>query len=119
MATKQFFLLAAILAIMTLAACGGGAGGEGVAVTLHAKDIAFEQTSFEAQPNQAVTVTLINDGALDHGFAIDGLLEQQLVTAGKTVTFSFKTGSAATFQYYCPVAGHKDAGMVGTLTVAP
>ena len=119
MTTKQFFLLAAILAIMTLAACGGGAGVEPMAVTLHAKDIAFEQTAIEAQPNQAVTVTLINDGALDHGFAIDGLLEQQLVPPGKTITFSFKTGPAGTFQFYCPVAGHEEAGMVGTLTVAP
>ena len=119
MIPKRIFFLAAALVMMTLAACGSGSSAEPLAVTLHAKDIAFEQTAIEAQPNQAVTVTLINDGALDHGFAIDGLLEQQLVTAGKTVTFSFKTGSAATFQYYCPVAGHKDAGMVGTLTVAP
>ena len=58
-------------------------------------------------------------GALDHGFAIDGLLEQQLVPPGKTITFSFKTGPAGTFQFYCPVAGHEEAGMVGTLTVAP
>jgi plastocyanin len=117
--TKQFFLLAAILAIMTLAACGGGASVEPMAVTLHAKDIAFDTTAIHALPDQTVTVTLINDGTLDHGFVIDGLFEQQLVTAGKTITFSFKTGAAGELQFYCPVAGHKEAGMVGTLTVAP
>ena len=121
MNVKRFFRLAAMLAAlaMAVAACGGGSSGEPLSVTLHAKDIAFDRAAINAKPNQTVTVTLVNDGTLDHGFVVDGLLEQQLAPAGKTVTFSFKTGAAGAFQFYCPIAGHKEAGMIGVLTVAP
>ena len=125
MNTKRFLFLAAWLAILSLglAACGGGGGGnsapEPLAITIHAQDIKFDVTTINAKVNQTVNATYINSGALDHTFLIDGLVTEQKVAAGQTITFSFTPPAAGTYQYYCNIAGHKEAGMVGTLTVSP
>lgn len=116
--------IAAVLAVVAVAAlvlvaCGGGAAptAEPLNITIHAKDIAYDTTAINAKAGQTVNVTLINDGALDHTFLLDGVVTEQKVAAGATTTFSFTAPAAGTYTYYCNVAGHKEAGMVGTLTV--
>jgi plastocyanin len=119
---NRLFLLTALLAVLAalLVACGGGSSApQALAVTLHAKDIAFDVTTLTAKAGQTVNVTYINDGALDHTFKIDNVVEEQKIAAGATTTFSFTAPAAGTYTYYCNVAGHKEAGMVGTLTVTP
>ena len=68
-------------------------------------------------------VTLIMDNpssaGMDHGIAIDGNGVDQdgpIVAAGSTSTVSV-TLKKGVYSYYCPVPGHREAGMVGTLTV--
>ncbi len=124
MSTKRFFFIAALVVVVSLAlaACGGGGGSSAPAalnITIHAKDIAYDVTTIDAKVNQTVNVTYINDGALDHTFLIDGLITEQKIAPGQTLNFSFTPSSAGTFQYYCNVPGHKEAGMIGTLNVAP
>ena len=60
-----------------------------------------------------------SSAGMDHGIAIEGNgvdSDGPIVAPGKTssVTVSLKKG---TYTYYCPVPGHKQAGMKGTLTV--
>ncbi|MBI2975700.1 MAG: cupredoxin domain-containing protein [Chloroflexi bacterium] len=123
MISKRTFFLATTLIMMTLAACGGSGGGSSaqpaLAITLHAKDIAYDANAITAQAGQTLNVTFVNDGTLDHSFIIDGVLGEQKAAAGHTITFSFTPGSAGTYEFYCAVPGHKQAGMVGTLTVTP
>lgn len=119
---KRLIIMAAAFGAlgMLLAACGGGgASVEPLAVTIHAKDIAFDVTTLDAKVGQTVNVTYINEGALEHSFGIDGLLSEQKAAPGQTITFSFKPTTAGTMQYKCIVAGHTEAGMVGTLNVTP
>ncbi|MBI3241665.1 MAG: cupredoxin domain-containing protein [Chloroflexi bacterium] len=119
---KRFFFIAAVVAAfsLALAACGGGTSApEPLNITIHARDIAFDVTAIDAKVNQTVNVTYINDGALEHTFLIDNMVAEQKVAVGQTITFSFTPSAAGTFQYYCNVPGHKEALMVGTLTVAP
>ena len=80
----------------------------------------FTQSKLTAKPGK---VTLVMDNpssaGMDHGISIEGNGVDQdgpIVPAGKTsmVTATLKKG---TYTYYCPVPGHKQAGMVGTLTV--
>ena len=80
-------------------------------------DIAFEPTKFTIPANTDVTVTITNDGALQHDFYIDDLkIESDLLNHGDSTTVTINA-APGTYEYYCSVTGHREAGMVGTLTV--
>ena len=82
------------------------------------KDIAFAETTLELPANTDVTINLTNTGALTHSFDIDELnVHSGDMAGGETKTITFNTGAAGTYEYYCAVPGHREAGMVGTLTV--
>ena len=66
-----------------------------------------------------VTITMDNPSAVPHGIAVegngvdkDGKIVNQNGTS--TVSASLKPGK---YTFYCPVPGHRQAGMQGTLTV--
>jgi plastocyanin len=121
----SFILMAALLAL-TLAACGGGGGG-GTAgpnaedVTVKAMDaFAFDPATLTATVGQTVNVTLDNEGVLEHNFVIDELnVSLGPIPGGQSSSGSFTPSTAGSFEYYCNVPGHREAGMVGTLTVNP
>jgi plastocyanin len=77
-------------------------------------------TSLSAKAGQ-ITLVMKNPGSagITHGIAVEGKgidKDGKPVPAGGTSTVSvdLKPGK---YEYYCPVDGHKAAGMVGTLTV--
>jgi plastocyanin len=119
---KRFFLVAAVLAAVSvmLAACGGGSAATPAPlnITIKGQDIKFDVTTITAKTGQTINVTYVNEGTLEHTFIIDGMVTEQKVVAGQEITFSFTPSSAGTYTYYCNVAGHQEAGMVGTLTVS-
>jgi uncharacterized cupredoxin-like copper-binding protein len=80
----------------------------------------FNTSKLTAKPGK-VTIVMDNPASagMDHGVSIEGNGVDQdgpIVAAGKTsmVTATLKKGS---YTFYCPVPGHKQAGMEGTLTV--
>ena len=80
----------------------------------------FNTSKLTAKPGK-VTIVMDNPASagMDHGVSIEGNGVDQdgpIVAAGKTstVTATLKKG---TYTFYCPVPGHKQAGMEGTLTV--
>lgn len=91
------------------------AGGNAVEVT--AVDIAFEQETLEFAADTDVTVTLHNEGFLQHDFAIEDTdFATELTDGGKSseVVVNLPAGD---YVFYCSVAGHREAGMEGKLTV--
>ncbi len=61
-----------------------------------------------------------NTGALPHDFSVDALKISQPVESGASITVTIPADAKpGTYDFYCNVAGHKEAGMVGRLTVAP
>ncbi len=121
MNSKHFLMVAALLAALglSLVGCGSQATSETVNLTLRAHDIGFDATALDSKANQTVKLTYINDGVIDHAFAISGLVKEQKVKPGQSFTFTFTPPTAGAFKYYCALAGHEAAGMVGTFTVAP
>jgi cytochrome c oxidase subunit 2 len=114
---------------MHVVAGGGGApsgqaqnpppasGGQAPAPTVNLEDIKFDPPSLTIPANTPVTVTLVNKGASVHTFDIDALkVNSGDVQPGATTTVTINA-PAGTYQYYCAIPGHKEAGMVGTLTV--
>lgn len=133
----------AIAAAGTLAACGGGddhedeapaampatapsaapaAGGGTVDRLAAAADgaLAFDTTALSAKAGK-VTLRMANPSSSGqpHGISIEGKgvdADGTTVDPGgtATVTATLKPGK---YTFYCPVPGHRQAGMQGTLTV--
>jgi uncharacterized cupredoxin-like copper-binding protein len=80
--------------------------------------LAFVPTTLSA-PAGKVTINMKNASAIPHSVAIDtpGAVAGKVVNQGgtSTATATLKAGS---YTFYCTVPGHRQAGMVGTLTVA-
>jgi uncharacterized cupredoxin-like copper-binding protein len=79
-------------------------------------DIAFDPKALTIPANTDVTISLPNTGAAQHNFSIDELNISVDVPPGQTGSVTINA-PAGTYQYYCNVPGHKEAGMFGTLTV--
>jgi plastocyanin len=94
-------------------AAGAGAGET---VTVESNDIYFEPAELTISADTDVTVSLPNAGAAPHNFSIDELGISVDIAPGATEETTINA-PAGTYEYYCNVPGHKEAGMVGTLTV--
>jgi glucose/arabinose dehydrogenase/plastocyanin len=87
------------------------------AVELVMVDIAFQPAELTIAANTDVTINLPNQGALPHAFEIpdQGIASEEVAGGGSTsVVVNLPPGEYA---FICPVPGHADAGMVGTLIV--
>jgi len=70
------------------------------------------------QANTEITINLTNNGLAPHTFDIDALgVDSGEIPPGGTGTVTFNSGAPGTYEFYCKVPGHKEAGMVGTLIV--
>ena len=85
-------------------------------VHITAKDIFFEPKQVTIPGNTDVTLTIANEGAAAHNFSIDALKISVDLAPGETKNVVVNA-APGTYEFYCNVPGHKQAGMVGTLTV--
>lgn len=89
----------------------------GASFEVHTVDISYDPKELTVPANTDVTITIINDGALQHDFHIDELgVASDLLNGGESTTVTLNA-APGTYEYYCSVTGHREAGMVGTLTV--
>lgn len=99
-------------------ASGGGSASGALQLAAPADgSLKFDKTTLTAKAGK-VTIDLDNPSSTPHAIAVEGNgVEQKSdqVTQSKTsVTADLKPG---TYTFYCPVPGHEQAGMKGTLTV--
>lgn len=115
-----------------------------VELSLTATDIAYDTDRFEVMAGQPVKLTLHNEGALEHDFSIlempytgevmaeeaddemaghdmsDMDMDPEIHVAspmGQSLSVEFTPSTPGEYEFFCTVAGHKEAGMVGTLVV--
>jgi plastocyanin len=99
----------------------GGGGGKAQTLKLSADAggaLKFDKSSLTAKAGK-VTIVLDNPSSLPHAVEVEGNgVEAKSGTIGQNattkVTATVKPGK---YEYYCPVDGHRAAGMGGTLTV--
>ena len=142
-ARQRAFILAVVFTLL-LAACGQSqpAASTPPALAVAAKEFAFAPAALTVKAGQPVTINLQNQGAVEHDWSVReieitgeakssgdahsghmmGVMRNQpklhLVAAiGGKSTLTFTPSTPGTYEFYCTVAGHKDAGMVGTLMV--
>jgi plastocyanin len=121
-------LLLAVLGLLLLVpACGGddeGGGDEGappsgevVDVTL--RDFTIDPSTINVEPG-TYTFHVVNDGATVHALEVEGPsgeVETSDLEPGDSADLTVDLGEDGEFEMYCPVDGHKDRGMEGTVAV--
>jgi outer membrane protein assembly factor BamB/plastocyanin len=89
----------------------------GTTVAITARDLFFDPDQITIPANTDVTITLTNAGAAVHDFYQPDLdVKTPDVDPGQTgsVVINLPPG---TYQFWCQIPGHRDAGMTGTITV--
>jgi|SRR5579859_144122 len=140
-------LATGIVLPLILAACSGlGAQNQPQAITIEAAAMHYQPTSIEVTVGQPVELTFKNSDSVDHDFSVmeiplvTGSMQQSsspmpghdmsgmagmpgtpalhvAVPMGTTGKLQFTASKPGTYEFYCTVPGHKEAGMVGTLVV--
>jgi plastocyanin len=106
------------------ATSGGGAAGGGGGATVDfstpsGTELAYNQKSASTKAG-TVTIDFQNNESISHDVAIEDssgktIAQTDLVASGSTSTTADLTPGSYTF--FCTVPGHREAGMVGPLTV--
>ena len=133
--TKRPWLLLALFAGAALAACGGTETGGLVEVDLTAEivdgetaatvievgatEFAFAPMNLVLKSGSTVTVQLRNNGAVVHNFEMPdlGVFVESVPGVTEEVTFTVPT-DPGTVSFWCNVAGHREAGMEGTVIIS-
>ena len=70
-------------------------------------------------PAGPVNVNVVNEGAIEHNLAVRELVVSTPdLTPGSSSELDLGALSVGTYELYCTLAGHADAGMSNTLTVS-
>lgn len=126
------------------AACGESAQGADptngkpdVVIGISLKNLRFTPATVEVPSGKTVRIDVTNMDATEHDLLVQGLRIQKAgaaagahhpgatpdmlvvhVTASGNGSITFRTDQKGTFAFNCTIPGHKDAGMVGEMTVS-
>ncbi len=90
-----------------------------VEISVTVKEYSFTPSKTTVDAGSTVRLTLKNSGNVSHNLMIDDSdVATTLVSPGDSETIDFTVpDEAGTYEFYCSVPGHKEAGMEGTLVV--
>jgi uncharacterized cupredoxin-like copper-binding protein len=128
--TRWQILLLGVLLVGLLAGCGP----KTAAIQVTMKEYEFSPTSLEVPASAEVTLTLINDGTLEHEMVIMNLgalatapfddddepnifWELELAAASSEVVTFTAPGQTGEYQVVCGILEHLENGMIASLTV--
>jgi outer membrane protein assembly factor BamB len=93
------------------------AAGGSTSINVSTIDINFDPKELSIPADTDVTITVTNEGMLQHDFVIENTdFATELLDSGNTFDLVVNL-PAGTYTYFCSVPGHREAGMQGTLTV--
>ena len=132
------------LILAASAACGESAQGADpasanpdVVIDISIKNLRFTPSTVDVPAGKTVRINVTNQDATEHDLLVQGLQIQKVgaatgahhagatpnmlvvhVTASGNGSITFRTEQRGTFAFNCTIPGHKDAGMVGKMTVS-
>ena len=119
-AAVMTFALIALAAVVLLILHPWTGGGAGQTVEVKISQMHFDPSDITVRVGQPVTIVLTNDDTLNHQFSIDALnVKTDVIGPNKTVSVTFTPSQPGDYQFICPLPGHAQLGMVGTLHVTP
>jgi uncharacterized cupredoxin-like copper-binding protein len=92
--------------------------------------IAVGETEYKLTPadpsvkSGTVTITAKNNGAVPHAIEVEGGgaggkdAKSSTISPGQSTTLTVALKPGKTYEWYCPIDGHKGLGMKGTIKVA-
>ena len=94
------------------------AAASGAAVELEAIDpFNWSVTAIEVKPGDVIHV--VNKGVLPHDFTVDELSIQEVLDSGAEANVVIPDNAEpGEYEFYCAQPGHREGGMVGTLTIS-
>ena len=128
-------LLLLIPLALVLSACGGTSGGtnspnqghlgetaglKDTTLTLILKDFTITPQNVTLPKAGAYTIVIWNEGSQLHSLKIEGNglnAKAKEINFGEKASFKVTFPKAGKYSMFCPVDGHKDLGMTGTITV--
>lgn len=126
---RRHAMLAAVL-ILTLGASGCTSAGEeaseeGAASApasfqVSLTEFAISPPMIHAPTGEPLSFEVTNEGTAPHTFAVDtgeGLQATAEIQPGESATLEVAALQAGTYETFCTISGHRDAGMVGSLMV--
>lgn len=140
MLRKIFFIS---ILVLLLAGCASAPSQASTEINVEATDFAYTPLSITVPAGEPVTLKLTNKGAVEHDYVIEYINVTDVVAsesmpaehhqmgdmpdydlhffakAGEIATLQFTALEPGTYEVFCSIEGHKEAGMVGTLIVAP
>jgi uncharacterized cupredoxin-like copper-binding protein len=121
-------LALALAAGLAVAACGGGASGSSSTpaapanpdLTVHAEEIKFDKKAYTVHGGE-VGIAYPNDGTQTHTLIVqdpkgDDVGAKLRVAPGKETGGVYQLAPGE-YTLYCDITGHREAGMVASLTV--
>ena len=135
----RIFVITVVTILLTACAATSQSGTE---ITVEADDFTYRPVSLTVPVGQPVTLTLKNTGAVEHDFVIEKIKVTDVeasdsgpaahhqtghepeydlhffAKAGETETLRFTALEPGTYEIFCSLEGHKEAGMIGELMVA-
>jgi plastocyanin len=85
-------------------------------IPVRADDFAFEPDEITVGAGEDIAIVLTSVDIL-HDFTIDELDAHVAADRGETATGGLRADDPGRYAFYCAVAGHREAGMEGTLVV--
>ena len=85
-------------------------------IEVNATSFAFDPDEIEITAGEDVAIVLSSEDIL-HDFTVDGLDVHVAADRGETAEGGLRADEPGEYTYYCTIAGHRDAGMAGTLIV--
>lgn len=83
------------------------------------EDFRFIPSEIRVKAGQQVNLQLTNRGAILHDLVVPTLRIHAEAAAGQQMTVGFIAPRAGVYEFYCGVAGHREAGMTGRLVAVP
>lgn len=94
----------------------GGSGVKEIAVS--SRGLAYDVSEIRVNVGDTVRVTYTNGGGR-HDWVVDEFegAQTDVIRAGQSQTVEFVADRAGSFEFYCSVPGHRQAGMYGSFVV--
>jgi plastocyanin len=109
---------AVVAAIVVVGPAAAKTAPNVVRISAPASGLMFNTKTLHAHPGK-IKIIFVNHAMLDHNVRIESG-EHELggtKTIGKGTAVAYVTLKKGTYNFYCSVAGHEDAGMKGKLIV--
>jgi plastocyanin len=86
-------------------------------IVIEAREFGFGPGAVTISSAGPTTIELHDTGIVPHNLTVDELGIQIVAAAGRTATATFQDLAPGTYEFYCSISGHRQAGMAGTLLV--